>query len=76
MSPATPDFLARLADDRRRRVEAAKLATPGYRLRERLGPARPAGRLERPLRRPTPAAELRLVCAIKRASPSKGQTRR
>ena len=72
---AAADFLSRIADDRRRRVETLKLAVPGFRLRERLGMPRPAGRLERALRRGPAAAPLRLLCEIKRASPSKGLLR-
>jgi len=65
-------FLARIADDRRRRVAEMKLATPSHLLRARLGPGRQAGRLERALRRGGPNGPLRLLCEIKRASPSKG----
>ena len=72
MTPAVPGILARIADDRRRRVAALQLATPGHVLRGRLGNAAPAGRLERALRRGGAAGPLRLVCEIKRASPSKG----
>ena len=64
-------FLARIADDRRRRVAEMKLAAPAHTLRARLGPAPPAGRLERALRR-GPDGALRLLCEVKRASPSKG----
>jgi indole-3-glycerol phosphate synthase len=72
MNPTTPGLLARIIDDRRRRVAAMQLETPGHVLRSRLGPTRPAGRLERPLRRGSPTGPLRLVCEIKRASPSRG----
>jgi indole-3-glycerol phosphate synthase len=72
MSAPGADFLSRIMDDRRRRIEAAKLATPGHVLRARLPAARPAGRLERPLRRGGAAGPLRLVCEVKRASPSRG----
>ena len=71
-NPTRTDFLARIAEDRRRRVEEAKQREPAYRLRARLGPARPAGRLERALRRGGPTGPIRLLCEIKRASPSKG----
>lgn len=69
-APAT--FLSRIADDRRRRVEAMKLASPAHVLRARLGSGRASGRLERALRRGGPEGPLRLVCEVKRASPSKG----
>ncbi|MBI1797943.1 MAG: indole-3-glycerol phosphate synthase TrpC [Candidatus Eisenbacteria bacterium] len=74
--PAT-DFLARIADDRRRRIEAMRLAVPGHTLRAALAPTRPAGRLERALRRGSaraggPALPLKLLCEFKRASPSRG----
>ena len=72
MSPNVPDVLARIADDRRRSIEALKLKTPGYVLRTRLPATRPAGRLERALRRGHPAGPLRLLCEVKRASPSRG----
>jgi indole-3-glycerol phosphate synthase len=74
----TTDFLTRIADDRRRRVEEMRARTPGHVLRALLGSIPPAGRLERPLRRTRPAGAaggplpLRLVCEFKRASPSKG----
>jgi indole-3-glycerol phosphate synthase len=76
----TTDFLTRIAEDRRRRVEELSARTPGHVLRAQLGSIRPAGRLERPLRRTRPpgttggpaALPLRLVCEFKRASPSKG----
>ena len=69
------DFLARIAADRRRRVEELKSRTPAFRLRERLEAARGRGRLERALRRGGTAGPLRLLCEIKRASPSKGVLR-
>jgi indole-3-glycerol phosphate synthase len=72
MSPANLDFLTRIAGDRRRRVEAAKVLRPAHVLREQLGSARPAQRLEYALRRRQPGDPLRLLCEIKRASPSKG----
>ncbi len=74
MTAPPVDFLARIADDRRRRVEALRLATPAHVLRARIA-ARAGGRLERALRRATAADPLRLLCEIKRASPSKGPLR-
>jgi indole-3-glycerol phosphate synthase len=56
----TREALARLIDARRREVDARRLLEPGFRLRERLGTIRPAGRLERALRRPA-GAPVRLV---------------
>ena len=77
MSAPSADFLTRIADDRHRRVEELRGQTPAHVLRERLGPTRPLGRLERALRRGTspegqPAPPLKLLCEFKRASPSKG----
>ena len=71
MTPTTP-FLSRIADDRRRRVAEMKLATPPHLLRARLTTRREGGRLERALRRGNAAGALRLLCEVKRASPSKG----
>lgn len=72
---AESGFLQRIAGDRRRRVAEAMARVPAYVLRERLGNAPPAGRLERALRREGAADPLRLLCEIKRASPSKGVLR-
>ncbi len=72
MTITPADFLTRIADDRRRRVEAMKHRVPGHVLRARLGKPEPAGRLERPLRRASTAAPIHLLCEIKRASPSRG----
>lgn len=69
------DILARIAADRRRRVEAARAAVPPHALRARLARTEPAGRLERALRRGGAANPLRLLCEVKRASPSKGMLR-
>ena len=64
------DFLSRIADDRRRRIEEMRARAPAHVLREQIGPIRPAGRLERALRRGS--GGLKLLCEFKRASPSKG----
>ncbi len=69
------DFLGRIADDRRRRVDDARRRTPPHVLRERLGRIEPCGRLERALRRGGAHAPLRFLCEVKRASPSKGVLR-
>jgi indole-3-glycerol phosphate synthase len=65
------DFLARIADDRRRRVEDAQRLTPAHVLRERVV-VRAGGRLERALRRGGPNGPIKLLCEVKRASPSRG----
>ena len=70
--PGVPDILTRIAADRRRRVEEMSRRLPGHALRARLAPPRPLGRLERALRRGPPAGPIRLLCEIKRASPSRG----
>ncbi len=75
MATRGADFLTRIADDRRRWIEAAKQRTPAWKLRERLGAVRAAGRLERALRRGGAGAPLRMLCEVKRASPSKGPLR-
>ena len=54
--PLEGDFLTRIADQRMRRVEEMRALTPAHVLRERLGPLRPGGRLERALRRGTAPA--------------------
>lgn len=77
MVPAAPDFLTRIAGDRRRRIDEMRERAPGHTLRAGLGTARPAGRLERALRRGTaapgqPAPPLKFLCEFKRASPSRG----
>ena len=66
------DFLVRIASDRLRRVEQMKLATPTHLLRARLGAGRAGGRLERALRRGGASQPLKLLCEVKRASPSAG----
>lgn len=66
------EFLARIADDRRRRVAEMKLAAPPHTLRAKLPPAPANGRLERSLRRGGAAGAIKLLCEVKRASPSKG----
>ena len=70
MNPV-PGILERIATDRRRRIAEQSARLPGHVLRSRLPATRPAGRLERALRRP-PGQPLRLLCEIKRASPSQG----
>jgi indole-3-glycerol phosphate synthase len=76
MTVPTTEFLTRIADDRRRRVEEMRARIPAHALRARLGPAAPAGRLEHALRRgragATAPGPLRFLCEFKRASPSKG----
>jgi indole-3-glycerol phosphate synthase len=77
MAAPLSDILVRIADDRRRAVDAMRTTLPPHVLRERLGPARPAGRLERALRRGhaapgAPGPPLKLLCEFKRASPSRG----
>lgn len=69
------DRLARIAADRRRHIAQLSRATPTWALRQRLGPAPPAGRLERALRRGAAEGPLKLLCEIKRASPSAGVLR-
>lgn len=66
------EFLARITDDRRRRVAELKGAVAEGTLRARLGEPRPAGRLARALRRDGAAGAIRMLCEVKRASPSKG----
>jgi indole-3-glycerol phosphate synthase len=66
------EFLARITDDRRRRVAALKTAVPEATLRARLGEPQPAGRLARALRRDGATGAIRMLCEVKRASPSKG----
>ena len=77
LPPPASDLLTRIADERRRAIETLASRTPAHVLRGRLGPARPAGRLERALRRGAAAAgssapPLKLLCEFKRASPSRG----
>jgi indole-3-glycerol phosphate synthase len=75
MSAAGVDFLARIANDRRRRIAELKATRPAHELRAKLGGPRVSGRLERALRRGGAEGALRLVCEIKRASPSRGLLR-
>lgn len=65
-------FLARIVDDRRRRVAEAREATPEEVLRARLGAPRTPGRLRTALTRGGADGALRMLCEVKRASPSKG----
>jgi indole-3-glycerol phosphate synthase len=69
------DMLSRIAAERRRAVEVLRARVPAHVLRERLPATRPAGRLERALRRGGRDGPLRLMCEIKRASPSRGMLR-
>lgn len=75
MAKPGTDVLSRIADDRRRRVDAMQRHVPGHVLRARIGKIQPAGRLERALRRGERKAPLRLLCEIKCASPSRGVLR-
>src|SRR5262245_35409538 len=68
----THDFLTRIVDDRRRQIREQERRVPGHVLRARLDPPEPAGRLERALRRGGSGGPLRMLCEIKRASPSRG----
>lgn len=74
MSPAGIDFLVRITADRRRRVETMMGQVPPHVLRERIT-VRPAGRLEYALRRGGAERPLRMLCEVKRASPSLGELR-
>ena len=65
-------FLDQIVDHRRRRIAEMEQRVPGHRLRSALTDIEPAGRLERPLRRGSSAEPLRLLCEVKRASPSRG----
>lgn len=71
----TPDVLARIAADRRARIEVLKHERPEAAMRATLAPPRAHGRLERALRRDGPSGALRLLCEVKRASPSRGVLR-
>ena len=66
------DRLTRIVADRKRRVAEMAARVPGYELRARLESGVRAGRLERALKRGSPQEPLRLICEIKRASPSRG----
>jgi indole-3-glycerol phosphate synthase len=69
------DMLSRIAAERRRGIDEMKARMPAHQLRARLPAMRPAGRLERALRRGPSSSPLRLMCEIKRASPSRGMLR-
>jgi indole-3-glycerol phosphate synthase len=69
------DMLNRIAASRRRAIDVLQERVPAHVLRARLPATRPAGRLERALRRGGREAPLRLICEIKRASPSRGMMR-
>ena len=69
------DMLSRIAEGRRRAIADMMGRVPAHVLRGRLPATRPAGRLERALRRGGAAAPLKLMCEIKRASPSRGMLR-
>ena len=69
------DMLSRIAAERKSAVAGMMSRVPAHVLRTRLPAARPAGRLERALRRGGREAPLRLMCEIKRASPSRGMLR-
>jgi len=69
---AATDFLTRIVADRRRRVAEMERLVPGHRLRAQISDVEPAGRLERALRRGDAAGPLRMLCEVKRASPSQG----
>lgn len=66
------EFLAAIESDRRKRVAEMKLAAPPHTLRAKLPPAPANGRLERALRRGGKEGAIKLLCEVKRASPSKG----
>jgi indole-3-glycerol phosphate synthase len=72
MSMPARDFLDRIIDHRRRRIAEMEQRVPGHRLRSQIKSIAPAGRLERALRRASPSSPLRMLCEVKRASPSKG----
>lgn len=65
-------FLDRIVADRRRRIAEASAATPEGTLRARLGAPRAPGRLRTALTRGGADGALRMLCEVKRASPSKG----
>jgi len=75
MNVAPRDFLARIVDDRRRRIAEMERGAPGHRLRSALPTPAPAGRLERALRRGSRPARSSSCAEVKRASPSRGVLR-
>jgi indole-3-glycerol phosphate synthase len=65
-------ILDQIAAARRPRIERLKSERPPHELRAKLASTHPIGRLERALRRPRPDDPIRLICEVKRASPSAG----
>ena len=72
MRDAAPDFLARIVSDRQRRIAEMAQHTPAEVLEARLANGRAHGRLAAALRRSDGSQPLRLLCEVKRASPSRG----
>ncbi len=72
MTPSPPDFLARIVASRRLRIAEMQLARPTATLEAAIPHGRSAGRLAAALRRGGGSQPLRLLCEVKRASPSRG----
>lgn len=72
MRDAAPDFLSRIVSDRQRRIAEMAQGTSAEALEARIPKGRAHGRLAAALRRGAEAAPLRLLCEVKRASPSRG----